>query len=145
MFVKAFAAAALACLLSAPATFAQSTDQPDFYIAVDDTFAKGGLFWNRGSSGVDYRWRVVVKEETIHVCGALKYTGHGQRRLSMSAMRDAYFEFGELKILKNATFFREIRRNQDFANATAQCRSTGVPVPAGRFYVNMAFPKKVYR
>ena len=59
MFVKAFAAAALACLLSAPATFAQSTDLPDFYIAVDDTF--DASYWTYTTS-TDSIFRFPVAE-----------------------------------------------------------------------------------
>lgn len=109
-------------------------------IPVHDGFTRNKLRWQQEGIGYDYLWTVQKRNGMFEVCGLGKFPNLSTRRPSVKVMRRAYVEFEGKVILKDLSFFTEVKRSQQLIHAAATCRQTRTRAPRGHFSVQLITP-----
>jgi hypothetical protein len=123
--------------LAAPAMAAS-----EFQMPVNKDFVDGEITWgSREFKGYQYKWKVIVAEGEIGICGAGYYPDPTAARATRKLMRQASITLNDRKIMTDMSYFTKVRRAKDLASATATCRSSGIRAPKGPFEVFLEWPQ----
>ena len=110
-------------------------------IPVDTGFTDGELTWGGAEfKGYEFKWKVLVDEGQIAICGAGFFPDPSSARASRELMRLAYLTLDDRKIMTDISFFTKVRRAADLRSAQATCRSSGHAAPQGEFTVYLEWP-----
>ena len=127
MGLRAITAVAALLFSTIPAVAAN-----DFQIPIDDTFGGGTLTVNGYGRGYMFRYHVIESDNQLAVCGASYFpdasSASGFRRI----LRKAVVEIDGRKLLRDISFFNQVRSEAQLEAGVSTCRNTGVPVPASR-------------
>jgi len=118
-------------------------------ITVDDSFAVYAFTWDRIGSETYIRYRPVMENGQMYVCGALSTRGGSDiRKVSVQAMRRSTIEMNGSSIMRNMNFFNIVSNanlSSELVGTTASCQNSGLSptqaefqtvrlvVPSGRF------------
>ena len=108
-------------------------------VSVDKHFIKYALTWDGGFGGYRFLWDVRAIKGKIASCGVGYYEDISSMNQSEGVMRKAYVKYNDKKILKDLRFFARVKSRSALKKATANCASTGVPVPRGRYHVELGW------
>ncbi|MCY1125956.1 hypothetical protein OU426_03735 [Frigidibacter sp. RF13] len=97
----------------------------DFAIPVDGDFWVDDITWPTQGKGYEFRWLVIEHDGQLAVCGAGKYVNVSNKTQTRDLMRKAKVTLDGKPILKDLTFFTQLKSNADLATAKATCRDTG--------------------
>ena len=134
--------AALALLCSTMPAIAAA----DFQIPVDERFGGGTIDFSGYGKGYVYRMMLTDHEGQIAVCGAGYFpdasSAIGVRRL----MRRAEVLLNGRKVVRDLSFFSQVRSEAALEGAPANCTLTGFPTPtSGNVEVDVNFPSGFVR
>lgn len=100
-------------------------------MAVDNTYGGGEMRWDTRGGGVKFRYRPVVQDGTIYVCGAFAtFGGPAQSRLGREVMRQAQLQFQGRRVKSNLSFFNWVSStgwDDTLVGREVECRSTDMP------------------
>lgn len=100
-------------------------------VTVDNTFGGGELRWDSRGGGVKFRYRPVVQDGIVYVCGAFAtFGGPTQARLGREVMRQAQLQFQGRRIQRNLSFFNWVSSTgweDTLIGREAECQSTDMP------------------
>ncbi|MEZ5887266.1 MAG: hypothetical protein R3D56_10350 [Paracoccaceae bacterium] len=105
--------------------FASTASASDFAIPVDGDFWVDDVTWPSQGKGYEFRWLVILHDGQLAVCGAGKYVNVSNKSQTRDLMRKATVSLDGKPILKDLTFFTQLKSNADLASAKATCRDTG--------------------
>lgn len=124
MFSRSITALLVTLCLAGPVSAAA-----EFTMPVDDTFGGGTLTVNGYGRGYVYRWDAFRHEGQIAICGAGYFpdvsSAVGIRRL----LRKAVVEVNGKQVLRDISFFTQVRSEAALEAARANCTNTGIPAP----------------
>jgi hypothetical protein len=132
------AVAAVVCLCCQAA---QAKPKITRQVPVTDAFVPLDLRWS--SDQVTYKglWKVLVSADGfIEICGAGRYLDASRSTETRQWLYAIYVTLNGKKILKDMTFFSDVKGRGDLRKADAACRSTGVRAPDGDFSVSLGWP-----
>lgn len=114
-------------LIAAPATAAE-----EFMVPIDDSFGRGTVTVNGYGRAYVYRWNVINRNGLLAVCGTSYFpdasSAIGVRRM----MRRAEVRLSGKRILRDLSFFNQVRSESGLETGKSTCRTTGVPAPKSR-------------
>ncbi|WP_284164437.1 hypothetical protein [Frigidibacter sp. SD6-1] len=105
--------------------FASTAAAADFAIPVDGDFWVDEVGWQTQGKGYEFRWLVIEHDGQLAVCGAGKYVNVSNKTQTRDLMRKAKVTLDGKPILKDLTFFTQLKSNADLSAAKATCRDTG--------------------
>ncbi len=134
--------AAMALLFSAVPAIAAS----DFQIPVDDRFGGGTVDFSGYGKGYIYKMKLIDREGQIAVCGAGYFpdasSAIGIRRL----MRRTEVLLNGRKVVRDLSFFSQVRSEAALEGAPANCVLTGFPTPkTNDIEIDLKFPSGFVR
>jgi hypothetical protein len=105
-------------------------------IQIDDTWAGGELQWAQNGR-TKIRWRPVILEGELHICGAYASIGGPKyRRLSHAVMEQTSVKLDGSVIIRATTHFSLVNTRHyqsDFVGEAAACRATGIQATSDVF------------
>lgn len=118
----------------------------DFQIPVDEHFGGGTIDFPGYGKGYIYRMLLTDQKGQIAVCGAGYFpdasSAIGIRRL----MRQAEVLVNGRKVVRDLSFFSQVRSEAALQGAPANCTLTGYPTPkSGNVEVDVNFPSGFVR
>ncbi|MDA8747050.1 hypothetical protein N9M66_02445 [Litoreibacter sp.] len=112
---------------------------------VNQNFTSSQFTWNgQDRAGAKLVWRAKGINGQIHICGALRYTSLTNKGATKGHMHAAMIIYEGRTILKDITYFKTVKRTRDLDTAVAHCANTGVPVPQGRYTLNLQWADMRY-
>ncbi len=108
-------------------------------VPVTSDFISSEFKWEGGLGGYEFLWGVFVNEGMIEICGVGYFTNIQSISQSKDSMRRAYNVYEGKKIMRDLRYFARVKRRAKLSTATANCRSTGVAAPKGRFNVQLGW------
>ncbi|WP_100367307.1 hypothetical protein [Yoonia maricola] len=120
-------------------------------VTVDDSFAATGLQWNSNGAEIFIRYRPVMENGEMYICGA--YSNRGGSifsRLGRQAVNGSTVKMNGDTIMRGVGFFNVVsnaNREAELVGTTAFCRNTGlspsreefatvqIDVPTGRYRI----------
>jgi hypothetical protein len=118
----------------------------DFQLPVDERFGGGTIDFPGYGKGYVYRMMLTDRGGQIAVCGAGYFpdasNAIGVRRL----MRKAEVLLNGRKVVRDLSFFSQVRSEAALEGAPANCTQTGFPTPkSGNVEVDVNFPSGFVR
>ncbi len=128
-----------------------SRSSESLQVTVDDSFAASGLQWDSNGSELFIRYRPVMEDGQMYICGA--YTNRGASiitRLGRQAMGRSTIKMNGETVLRGLSFFNIVssaNRATGLVGTTAFCRNTGlspskeefatvrIDIPTGRYRI----------
>lgn len=102
-------------------------------IPVNKDFYEGDIRIDDGFGVVyEFLFDVLLLENQIAVCGVGKFMDPATQSFTKGLMRKATITLNDKVILKNMGFFTKVKKRDDLATATANCKLTGLPAPKSR-------------
>ncbi|MGB3317136.1 MAG: hypothetical protein WBB85_22340 [Albidovulum sp.] len=127
MISRTITACAVALSLTTP-VFAAS----DFSLPIDDSFGGGTLTVNGYGRGYMYKYNVIESNGQLAVCGASYFADASSAIGFRRILRKAVVELDGKKLVRDLSFFKQVRSESELNAGVSTCRNTGVPVPASR-------------
>ncbi|MDI3336229.1 hypothetical protein QKW60_07415 [Defluviimonas aestuarii] len=126
-FDKIVSSVAALFLVAAPVMAAE-----EFVLSIDDSFGGGSITVSGYGRAYEYRWIVFNNGGQLAVCGASYFpdasSAVGIRRM----LRRAVVELNGKRILRDISFFNQVRSKAGLEEGESTCRNTGVPTPKSR-------------
>jgi hypothetical protein len=120
-------------LMAAASIFATSAFAgSDFEVPVDKNFSEYTVSVNGYGNGYEALWDLINADGYIAVCGAGIYPDVSSKLAIKQLMRGAVVMMNDKAILKDLSFFTEVRGGQALAKAKASCRTTKQKVPTSK-------------
>lgn len=138
-----FALLAVALGVTAPLTASAQS------VVVDDSFAGGTFRWSdRGS--MYFRWRPVLNDGQIFICGVRANNASSNRtsRLNSAALRDAKIVLNDQRVMQGLDFFATANSAhvaQKLVGQTSNCRATSLAANTDIGALRLEFRKGRYR
>ncbi len=116
-----------------------------FTIPVDESFSESGITWN-AEYGLGYVFRIDFRERdgTVFVCGAGTYVNGFNSHLTKRALRDAKVTMNGKTILRNLTFFTNVKKGKSLIGAPANCVDTGAALSPKSNEFDIKYANKIY-
>ena len=133
LFQRVFASRAVLALVLASVTFsaAQAANAPST-MPVTPEFKELDITWDGGEGkGYVYRMRIFDFDGVLAACGAGVYVKASNRSQTREIVQRAVLKMNDKSILKDFSYFTQVKRAEALGRAHAHCRSTGVATPRG--------------
>jgi hypothetical protein len=114
-------------------------------IPVTEDFNDGELSWSGLPGGYVFRAKLIVVEGVVEFCGVGVYTNAQVRPTATHMLRGAELKLNGRVALRDFSFFNRVNRERQLAGATANCKSTGMPLPRGGVEVEDDWPNGTFR
>ena len=136
-----FTAAIAALLIPIPGAVGAKSHKVTHQIPLTDDFTEQQLQWTGGLGGYEFRWKTIVTNGVIEICGVGFYSNVSSRWQTKDSLRKAYIKYQDKVVMKDITFFSRVKSRTKLKNGTmANCASTGVKAPNGRYSVSLGWP-----
>ena len=110
-------------------------------VPVTAAFVPLDLRWSSDKVTYTGLWKVLVAAGGfIEICGAGRYLDASRSTETRQWLYAIYVTLNGKKILKDMTFFNDVKGKRDIRKADAACRSTRVRAPDGDFSVSLGWP-----
>lgn len=88
---------------------------------------------------------MVDREGVLYLCGVGFYQDSQRRKTTNEALRFHSFRLNGQEIFRGTGHFARVANADALGGAQANCRSTGVATPQGRYTVNVQSTKSRFR
>jgi hypothetical protein len=112
-------------------------------IAVTKDFWPVELSWTGRMNETTYRglWTVFLdKSGEIVICGAGQFLDSSRMQPTEAWLKSIYVKVGDVKVMKDMSFFTKVKSTDDLSKAKATCKSTGKKPAKGATSVSMGWP-----
>ena len=105
---------------------AQGANAKDSTVKVNGDFWEDSLSWTTMGKAYEFRWLVFDKGGQLTICGAGKFLDVSTKSQTLELLRKGKLTLNGKPILSDLSFFARLKKSDDLATATANCRDTGV-------------------
>jgi len=109
-------------------------------IELPDDYVESQLIWSgTPKPGFIIRWSTEVHEGLIEICGAVQFPSNASVSQSRAILRKTKAVYEEKVVLRNMTFFKKVKNGSKADWSEANCASTGVKAPNGRYSISVGW------
>ncbi|WP_305970494.1 MULTISPECIES: hypothetical protein [unclassified Mameliella] len=120
--VRSFKSALAVAALTLAGTLPAAAQQGIVEVPVNKGFVVNELNWNSALGKIEFAWAVLDIRGVAHVCGASSASTSFAHRNTKTAFRKGWVKVGDVKVMKNLSFFTRAPRKADLSTVKARCK-----------------------